>query len=84
MKKRKSKAEKSSKYNSITTLVLSLFKSTPKIKSKEMIEIVKDHFPKSKFNVYHYSWYKYQIKKGRYTKHFEKGQLRKIFKSTEN
>jgi len=81
MKKTKSKVTKkvTKKYNSISTLVLSLFKKLPNIKSKEMIEIVKKHFPQSKFNVYHYSWYKYQIKKGRYTKLFDKKQLQSIF-----
>lgn len=93
MAKKTSKKKSEHNSNFITTLVLTLFKQHPKIKSKEMIRIVGEHFPRKRysqfynkktgklhFNVYHYSWFKYQIKKGRYTKHFDKTQLRKIFK----
>ncbi len=61
---------KSKKYNlpksTITSLVLKLFKNNPKIKSNEMIEKVKKDFKQSKFKLSHYSWFKYQIKKGKY------------------
>ena len=63
----------------ISQLVLNLFKTQPEIRSKEMIEQVKKLFPESKFNVYHYSWYRYQIKKGRYTKLFSIDQLKHLF-----
>ena len=78
-KKPETKKKEIKSKKTISTLVLSLFKNHPSIKSKEMIERVKALFPKSKFNVYHYSWYKYQIKKGRYTKLFDKEQLKSIF-----
>lgn len=63
----------------ISAVVLNEFKTNPTIKSKEMIELVKKQFPESKFNVYHYCWYRYQIKKGRYNVQFDKSQLNKIF-----
>ena len=63
----------------ISSVVLNEFKTNPTIKSKEMIELVKKQFPESKFNVYHYCWYRYQIKKGRYNVQFDKSQLNKIF-----
>ena len=63
----------------ISSLVLKTFKTNPTIKSPQMIELVKKDFPKSKFNVYHFCWYRYQIKKGRYNKLFEKNQIEKIF-----
>ena len=63
----------------ISSLVLNEFKTNPTIKSKEMTELVKKSFPESKFNVYHYCWYRYQIKKGRYNSQFDKAQLTKIF-----
>ncbi len=61
-KKEKSKAP----VKTITALVLKLFKVDPTIKSKVMIEKVKKDFPKSKFQLSHYSWYKYQIKNEKY------------------
>ena len=54
------------KYESITRLVLHLFNSDPDIKSTEMEKTVKRYFPKSKFHNTHFSWFKYQIKAGRY------------------
>ncbi len=54
------------KNGTITSLVLRLFKIDPEIRSVEMITKVKKTFPKSAFKLSHYSWYKYQIKKGRY------------------
>ena len=65
----------------ISSFVIATFKSQPAIKSNSMIELVQKEFGEKgkNFNVYHYSWYKYQIKKGRYNKLFEKSQLEKIF-----
>ena len=63
----------------ISSVVLATFKNNPTIKSKDMIEIIKKQFPESKFNVYHFCWYRYQIKNGRYNKHFDKAQIEKIF-----
>lgn len=53
--------------NTITQLVLRLFNEDPSMKSKEMIEKVKKSFPKSKFQLSHYSWFKYQIKNEKYS-----------------
>ena len=50
----------------ITALVLALFRKDPTIKSKAMIEKVKAEFPKSAFQLSHYSWFKYQIKNKKY------------------
>lgn len=63
----------------ISSLVLNEFRNNPTIKSAEMIDKVKKFNPKSAFNVYHFCWYRYQIKKGRYNKQFTKPQLEKIF-----
>jgi len=84
MKTSKVKIKSNLPKKTITNLVLNIFKRQPSIKSKEMIEIVKKQFPKSKFNVYHYSWFKYQIKNGRYTKLFDKSQLKKMFSENNN
>jgi len=54
------------KYESITRLVLHLFNVKPTIESAEMEKEVKRYFPKSKFHNTHFSWFKYQIKNGRY------------------
>lgn len=93
MAKKTSETKSKKKVNFITTCVLSLFKQHPKMKSKEMIKIIGDTFPRKRypdlydkktgklhFNVYHYSWFKYQITKpkGRYNKHFNKAQLQAI------
>ena len=79
-----SKTKKTQKSTgSITSRVMILFKRNPKIKSAEMIQLIKEDFPKSKFNVYHYSWFKYQIKKGRYQKLFDKKQYQAIFSGTK-
>jgi hypothetical protein len=72
-------AKKVAPKKTISSLVLNEFKTNPTIKSKEMIELVKKFNPESKFNVYHFCWYRYQIKKGRYNKQFDKSQLEKIF-----
>jgi hypothetical protein len=78
--KGKTKVEKTPR-KTISSLVLNEFKTNPSIKSKDMIELVKKFNPQSKFNVYHFCWYRYQIKKGRYNKQFDKQQLAKIFTS---
>jgi len=60
------KAKKATR-KTITSLVLQLFKKDPKISSKEMIEKVKRDFPKSHFQLTHYSWFRHQIiRKGKY------------------
>lgn len=53
-------------HKTITSLVLKLFDVNPKIKSNEMIGEVKKKFKNSKFKLSHFSWFKYQIKKGKY------------------
>lgn len=78
----KSKKQKTaSRFKTISQLVISQFKSNPKVKSKELIDLAKRDFPSSKFNVYHYSWYKHQIKVGRYKKLFDSKQYNSIFKT---
>lgn len=79
----KPKATKTPK-KTISSLVLSEFKNNPTISSKEMQEKVLKLVPESKFNVYHFSWYRYQIKKGRYTKQFSKEQIAKLFPNKES
>lgn len=60
------KSKKSTPKMTITSLVLRLFKNDPTIKGKAMVEEIKAEFPKSAFSIAHYSWFKYQIKNGKY------------------
>lgn len=71
----------------ITSFVMNLFKTQPKLSSKEMEILVKKFKPSSAFNVYHYSYYKTHIrsKKGKYHHLFTAAQIAAIpYKGKKN
>lgn len=64
-----SKATKIRKYPKRGTIgrhVLDSLKKNPEVTCKELLKVIKKKFPDSRFNPAHLSWYKNQLKNGRY------------------
>ena len=69
-------ARKFPKQGTIGWIVLTTMARNPKVSSDELGEAIRKNFPESKWSKAHYSWYRYQVKKGRYYLPECKGKVR--------